>query len=103
MPRWARGRKDANHDDLVSAAERLGWDVIHTYQLRGFVDAVAWHPQYGIRLLEFKVPKTGKATKAQERLQSRGWPVYQVTTAEQLEMILQFRLPVMLDTRIPVK
>lgn len=79
MPRWARGRKDANHDELIDAVVSCGWDVTPTYQLRGFVDAVAWHPTRGVALLEFKAGKN-TTTAAQDRLREKGWPIVLLRT-----------------------
>lgn len=81
MPRWARGKVDSNHHELIAALRRCGWQVVPTYALRGFVDAVAYKPSQGVKLIEFKMPKGG-LTVTQERLLEKGWPVVVVRTAE---------------------
>lgn len=74
MPRWARGKADSNHHELIEALRDHGWQVVPTYALRGFVDAVAYKPSQGVKLIEFKTPNGG-LTLTQERLLDKGWPI----------------------------
>jgi hypothetical protein len=86
-PRWARGKADANHHELIDELRSAGWDVIPTYALRGFVDAVAYRSGCGVRLIEFKTPK-GALTAAQHELLARGWPIVVVRTAEDVHALV---------------
>jgi hypothetical protein len=75
-------RTDANHRQLLEALRRCGWAVVSTHVVGGFVDAVAWHPSRGVRLLEFKQPK-GTLTASQRGLLADGWPVVIVRSVDE--------------------
>jgi Holliday junction resolvase len=74
-------RTDANHREVVATLRRLGWRVADTHALPGFVDLIAFHPAYGVRMVEVKAPK-GEYTRAQIRLMGDGWPVATVRSID---------------------
>ena len=74
-------RTDANHRAIKRALEQCGWYVIDTHTLPGFVDLVAKHAAWGLKLIEVKTAK-GTLTPAQENLRSHGWPVVILRSVE---------------------
>jgi hypothetical protein len=76
-------RVDDNHAEIVATLRALGWDVLDTSRLPGFVDLVAWH--YGrqrLRLIEVK-RRSGRFSAAQRRLQERKWPIVTIRTRDE--------------------
>lgn len=80
-------RKDANHDDVVDAYERLGYLVKSTTMVgEGFPDLVVWHPSFPdgcVKLVEVKDGNT-KLDPKQVRFMAKGWPVDVIRSVEEV-------------------
>ena len=76
MPRLA-ARKDANHDEIAEAFQRLGWYWKDTYQLGlGFGDGVACRPWVNV-IVEIKADG-GRLTRAEREFRATWLGPYEV-------------------------
>lgn len=70
VPLRHASRPDSNHKAILEGLEQIGFLVIDTSKLGGFVDAVVKHParpEIGVKLLEIK-SKRGKMSEEQRKL-----------------------------------
>lgn len=78
MPRW-RARTDSTHR-AVAAALRSLWPTVNA---RYPADFLCWHPARGVILVDAKSPgKLQDKTAMQTKLLAEGWPIYFVTSPE---------------------
>ncbi len=74
-------RTDATHREVLDTLRSLGWQIVDTSRLAGFIDAVAWHQgRQHLRLVEIKDVR-GNLTLAQVRLLQAGWPIHVLRSA----------------------
>jgi len=79
-----RARIDKTHVELVKVLRSLGWMVLDTHALKGFVDAVGYHHKHGVVLFEFKASEKSPLTKGQAALIELGWPVQVLWSIDQV-------------------
>lgn len=86
MRRGFANRVDASAKDLISYAKSLGAQ----YQAAdGTFDGVLWLPRTGrVELVDWK-SKGGDLTPAQVKLVASGWPLRFLSSAEQLQALVQ--------------
>lgn len=75
-------RTDKNHRAILGTFRALGWQVLSTHALGGFVDAVVLLPGYGVQLIEIKRDAKAKFTAKQQELIAAGWPLVRVSSDE---------------------
>ena len=73
MRRNRNARIDGTHRAIVLTLRGLGWRVVDTHEVPGFVDAVA-HRHGRVRLVEIKTA-AGPLTASQAKLIAEGWPI----------------------------
>lgn len=83
MPRW-RARTDSTHK-AVAAALKAIWPTVNA---RYPADFLCWHPTRGVILVDAKSPgKLNDKTAMQTKLLADGWPIYFVTSAEDVALL----------------
>lgn len=90
IPKY-RARKDLNHKEIREGLEQVGFLVIDSSNLGGFVDLVIKHParpEIGVKLLEIK-SKRGKLSEDQRKLKEE-WQESIIETRDILDVLAVF-------------
>ncbi len=77
-------RIDNTARDLVKAAKQLGFKVL---PLNGVVDSLLLDKRGRVRIIDWKSPG-GTLTPDQCKLVAAGWPIFFVSSVDQLQQLL---------------
>ena len=99
MSRFKRGgRKDDNHDELVSALEKMGVGVVDTSEKGGGFPDLICAVRHETLLVEIKNRKTGYGRKGLNKNQKKfaeswtGGPVYVIESVDDCVLLANFEL-----------
>lgn len=78
-----RAKVDTTHAEIRQTLRQLGWKVVDTHALPGWIDMVAWHPGRQVAAFIDAKSERGKPTESQQKLVDEGWPIRFIRSVEE--------------------